>query len=374
MKENKEEFVTFQRKVAYRFFGIAIISVFLVIGLYLFLWKRRGGNWIIYLLEHFMQIGYEEAFSIYHNAFRAYKEVFFATAIIIVFLVLLLLLFRWLTRYFREINGGIDSLLREDEEHIYLSQEMFPFERKLNNVKQVLKKQKETALLAKQRKNELVMYLAHDIRTPLTSVIGYLSLLMEEPDMTAAERAKNVDIALDKAYRLEKMVNEFFEITRYDSEQIQLSKEHIDLYYMLVQLRDELLPVLSLRGNSVILDFNENLKVYADSEKLARVFSNILKNAAAYSYPKTQIIVSAEKKEGQTEIIFQNKGKTIPAGKLSSLFDKFYRLDEARVSDTGGTGLGLAIAKEIVLLHGGAIKAYSENETITFSVVLPASD
>lgn len=366
--------MTFQRKVAYRFFGIAIISVFLVIGLYLFLWKRRGGNWIIYLLEHFMQIGYEEAFSIYHNAFRAYKEVFFATAIIIVFLVLLLLLFRWLTRYFREINGGIDSLLREDEEHIYLSQEMFPFERKLNNVKQVLKKQKETALLAKQRKNELVMYLAHDIRTPLTSVIGYLSLLMEEPDMTAAERAKNVDIALDKAYRLEKMVNEFFEITRYDSEQIQLSKEHIDLYYMLVQLRDELLPVLSLRGNSVILDFNENLKVYADSEKLARVFSNILKNAAAYSYPKTQIIVSAEKKEGQTEIIFQNKGKTIPAEKLSSLFDKFYRLDEARVSDTGGTGLGLAIAKEIVLLHGGTIKAYSENETITFSVVLPASD
>ena len=107
MKENKEEFVTFQRKVAYRFFGIAIISVFLVIGLYLFLWKRRGGNWIIYLLEHFMQIGYEEAFSIYHNAFRAYKEVFFATAIIIVFLVLLLLLFRWLTRYFREINGEI---------------------------------------------------------------------------------------------------------------------------------------------------------------------------------------------------------------------------------------------------------------------------
>ena len=189
--------------------------------------------------------------------------------------------------------------------------------------------------------------------------------------MPAAQRKRHVHIALDKAYRLEEMINEFFEITRYNSQQITLSKEQIDLYYMLIQLSDELSPVFALHGNSVVLKFDENLTIYADPDKLARVFSNILKNAAAYSYPKTEIIVSAKEIEKQLTISFQNKGNTIPAENLSSLFDKFYRLDKARISDTGGTGLGLAIAKEIILLHGGTIYAASENNTITFIIQLP---
>ena len=236
-----------------------------------------------------------------------------------------------------------------------------------------LKEQKEATALAEQRKDELVMYLAHDIRTPLTSVIGYLSLLEEEPNKADQEQAKNIHIALDKAYRLDKMVNEFFEITRYHSKQIKLKKQSVDLYYMLIQLRDEFLPSFSLRNNTVSLDFDENTTIYADPEKIARVFGNILKNAVEYSYPHTKITVSAIQAENHIVITFQNKGKTIPAEKLSSIFDKFYRLDEARISDTGGTGLGLAIAKEIILLHGGTIEAHSENETVTFTVKLPIS-
>ena len=144
-----------------------------------------------------------------------------------------------MTGYFREINQGIDALLSEDVMKIQLSAEMRPFERKLNTVKQTLKKQKQETALAEQRKDELVMYLAHDIRTPLTSVIGYLNLLEEQPDMPVELRAKNVHITLEKAYRLEEMINEFFEITRYNSSQIKLSKEQVDLYYMLIQLSDE---------------------------------------------------------------------------------------------------------------------------------------
>ena len=374
MKKNKQDdFSAFQRKIAIRFFGSALLSVLIVVAIYLFLWKRRLGDVIVYLLEFFLQMEHEEAFLIYHNNFRGYKEIFFTVAIITIFLLLLLFLFRWITRYFKEINGGIDSLLEDDESKICLSREMLPFECKLNNVKQNLKQQKEATALAERRKDELVMYLAHDIRTPLTSVIGYLSLLDEEPDMTVSDRAKNVHIALEKAYRLDKMVNEFFEITRYHSKQIKLSKQNIDLYYMLVQLRDELLPTFAVQNNSIELDFDENTIIYADPEKLARVFSNILKNAVTYSYPNTKIIVSVENTEKHIAILFQNQGETIPAEKLSSLFDKFYRLDEARISDTGGTGLGLAIAKEIVLLHGGTIEAHSENETVTFTVKLPIS-
>ena len=116
------------------------------------------------------------------------------------------------------------------------------------------------------------------------------------------------------------------------------------------------------------------LDAEADAEKLARVFGNILKNAAAYSDPQTEITVSARRAEQDVIIRFQNRGEDIPAEKLEALFDKFYRLDQARSTGTGGTGLGLAIAKEIVLLHGGSIQASSENHTVTFAIRLPGGD
>ena len=265
-------------------------------------------------------------------------------------------------------------MLADDEKQIQLSPEMLPFERKLNSVKQTLAERKMETALAEQRKDELVMYLAHDIRTPLTSVIGYLNLLEEDPNMPPEQRAARVHIALEKAYRLETMVNEFFEITKYKSQKITLSKETIDLYYMLVQLSDELSPVLAPRGNTVTLHLDENLTIEADPEKLARVFNNILKNAASYSFPHTEIVISAEKLEHEVIIRFQNSGEDIPNEALTSLFDKFYRVDQSRSSDTGGTGLGLAIAKEIVTLHGGAISASSKNHVVTFTVSLPLSN
>ena len=295
-------------------------------------------------------------------------------AVLLIFTVLMVRIFRWVTGYFREVNQGIESLLADDEKQIQLSPEMLPFERKLNSVKQTLAERKMETALAEQRKDELVMYLAHDIRTPLTSVIGYLNLLEEDPNMPPEQRAAQVHIVLEKAYRLETMVNEFFEITKYKSQKITLSKETIDLYYMLVQLSDELSPVLAPRGNTVTLHLDENLTIEADPEKLARVFNNILKNAASYSFPHTEIVISAEKLEHEVIIRFQNSGEDIPNEALASLFNKFYRVDQSRSSDTGGTGLGLAIAKEIVTLHGGAISASSKNHVVTFTVSLPLSN
>ena len=368
------DYATFRAKITRRFCGNAWLSILIVIVLYVLLWRQRGGNLIAYFLMHFFGVDRETANMIYFYYFRSYREVFFAAAITFVFAFLLLRLFRWMTKYFKEIDQGIDALQVDDSKAIRLSPEMLPFESKLNAVKQTLERQKAETALAEQRKNELVMYLAHDIRTPLTSVIGYLSLLHEDPDMPAPQRVKHVRITLEKAYRLEKMINEFFEITRYNLQQIKLIKESIDLSYLLIQLSDELSPVFSQRGLSIKLEIDEDLTVCADADQLARVFSNILKNAAAYSYLNTEIRISTEKVRGHVFVIFQNKGNTIPAEKLSSLFGKFYRLDESRASDTGGTGLGLAIAKEIILLHGGTIHASSENDTVTFTVQLPAAD
>lgn len=368
---DRDEYSVFRSKLTRRVCGSVALSVLIVVALYRLLWKRRMGDVIVWLLVHVLNMSRQEAFYFYADHFRLNKDLFFCGAVFLLFAFMLWRVFRGMSRYFGEINQGIESLLADDGEQIRLSPEMLPFERKLNAVKRTLAERKEETAQAERRKDELVMYLAHDIRTPLTSVIGYLNLLEEEPDSPPEQRAKRVHIALDKAYRLETMMNEFFEITRYNSQQITLSREAVDLYYLLVQLADELTPVLAARGNSVALRLDEDLTVRGDAEKLARVFGNILKNAAAYSNPHTEITVSTQRAEQAVIIRFQNRGPDIPREKLEALFDKFYRLDQARSTGKGGTGLGLAIAREIVLLHGGSIRADSENRTVTFTVRLP---
>lgn len=233
------------------------------------------------------------------------------------------------------------------------------------------------------RRSDLVTYLAHDLKTPLTSVIGYLSLLDEVPDMPDAQRARYTGVALDKACRLERLVNEFFDITRYNLTNIELELAPVDLAGLLVQLADEFYPALSAHGNVArvtvagtvrsVDDPGEPLVITADAARLARVFGNLLRNAIAYSDEGTPVEIGASAGEGSVVVTVSDTGATIPSHKLRAIFDRFFRLDEARGSATGGAGLGLAIAREIVELHGGSISAASENGRTTFTVELPLS-
>lgn len=249
-------------------------------------------------------------------------------------------------------------------EYAEISVQMAGIKSEMQRHEQVLKQ--EAA-----RKNDLITYLAHDLKTPLTSVVGYLSLLEEAPDMPAEQKAKYIRITLDKALRLEKLINEFFEITRYNLQQIILEKENIDLSFMLMQMTDEFYPILKDHGNTMKLKVEDNLVVYGDSEKLARVFNNVLKNAIAYSDAGTEIGIWTEEDDRNVKICFRNYGKTIPEQRLEAIFEKFFRLDDARATNTGGAGLGLAIAREIVTLHGGTITADSADRVTTFVVCLP---
>ena len=260
-----------------------------------------------------------------------------------------------------EEKGNIDIFPKEYAE---ISVQMSEIKSTMQRHEQMLKEEAS-------RKNDLIAYLAHDLKTPLTSVIGYLALLDEAQDMPIEQKTKYVNIALSKALRLEKLINEFFDITRYNLQQIDLEKESINLCHMLVQMTDEFYPLLNAHGNQTEVCVDEEVTVYGDSMKLARVFNNILKNAIYYSYPDTTIKIWAESTDTDVWIYFCNKGKTIPAGKLNSIFEKFFRMDEARSTNTGGAGLGLAIAKEIITLHGGKITAESENESTTFRISLP---
>lgn len=296
--------------------------------------------------------------------------------LLVIYLVLgINIIFFWYWRkpwnYLREVIDGARIVTQPDDSTIQLSEPLKELEEEMNQLKMSVLLSGQAVKAAEDRTNELVMYLAHDIRTPLTSVIGYLSLLIEAPDMPAEQKAKYTNIALAKAQRLEVLINEFFDITRYNSRQITLAKTPVDLEYLLIQLSDEFYPALAEKNCTITLQTEEDLAVNADPDKIGRVFNNLLKNAVSYSYPGTEIQVTGKKEGGRVIIIFQNRGPTIPPDKLSLIFNKFNRLDEARKSDSGGTGLGLSIAEEIIHLHGGEIVAASDDEIITFTVSLP---
>lgn len=276
-------------------------------------------------------------------------------------------------KYLQEVITATQTVYEQNNHSVSLSEPLREVEHQMNEIKMSILLNQQAAKEAENKKNELVMCLAHDIRTPLTTVIGYLSLLDEASNMPEEQRKKYVGIALEKAERLENLINELFEITRYYTNTVQLEKRQIDIYALLSQVIDDFYPVLSARGNTTKISSEDNLFVLGDPEKLARVFNNLLKNAAAYSYPNTEISISAEKKKNEVIVIFKNYGTTIPTEQLTTIFERFNRLDNARMSDTGGAGLGLSIAKEIVHLHGGKIVAQSSNETIIFTIILPCS-
>ncbi|MBQ6067472.1 MAG: HAMP domain-containing histidine kinase [Clostridia bacterium] len=235
------------------------------------------------------------------------------------------------------------------------------------------KMDRETALLREesQRKNDLVTYLAHDLKTPLTSVIGYLTLLRDVPDMPTAQRAKYTGVALKKAQRLEELTAEMFEITRFNLSGIELSPEDVNLSRMLEQMASEFAPLLTEKDLRIETDLAPDVHCVCDVEKTERVFDNLLRNAVNYSSPDSAITLVLTEEGETVKIVTENRCRTIPSEKLERIFEPFYRLDAARSSATGGTGLGLAIARQLTEAQGGTIAAESENGTARFTVTLP---
>ena len=371
--KRNNDYTKLKRKVFIR----VLLIVFATIATVIFLRDVIQDNFnigesIVEFLKNKFYLSESDAVIIYRYIFLYNKELITLIVIIILLIILLRFSISWFTKYFDEIGSGMDKLVEESNDEITLSPELDFMENKLNQIKNNLEKQKKAALDAEQRKNDLVVYLAHDIKTPLTSVIGYLSLLDEAPDMPPEQKSKYVGITLEKAYRLEELINEFFEITRFNLQTIVLNKEKINLLFMLQQMADEFYPMLAPQGKQISVNVPDGLTLWGDADKLARVFNNILKNAIAYSDENSVIDISAWQQDENIVITFMNQGNPIPQTKIDTIFEKFYRLDAARSSKTGGAGLGLAIAQEIVTAHDGTISVESNPENTTFTVKLPS--
>ena len=380
MRKKKKRQDSGYGQVKTKLFLVTIFTMlFSVLGaslLYDFVFRGRFANFVVGFLDHVIYAGrkdaYERARETYQLYIRNYLEWYFMGGIMFLFMIAQMIYINSFIKYFSEINRGIDALVTENAGDVILSQELAATERKINSIKHTLEKRKSDALLAEQRKNDLIVYLAHDLKTPLTSVIGYLTLLRDEPQISQELRCRYTEIALDKAERLEELINEFFDITRFNLTALTLETERLHLSRMLEQLASEFHPILAERELRWSLNIAPDIMLAGDADKLARAFDNLIRNAVNYSYAGTEISLYAQTEADMVKIMIKNSGKTIPPDKLSHIFEQFYRADAARSSATGGAGLGLAIAKEIVELHGGTITAASANECTIFIVTLPA--
>lgn len=370
-KLRRQAFAKLRRILFFRVLALAVVAAACVL-LIRDAVRGRMAEWLVNFIVRVFCVDRMQALAFYYDKIRGPNLDYLIGAVILIFMALLFWLqLRSFQAWFMQIVTGIDQIV-DGQAPIVLPAELKFVEQKLNHAQQTLRQREQQTQLLQQQKDDLIVYLAHDIRTPLTSVVGYLSLLDEHEDLPGEQKQKYIRIARQKANRLERLVDEFFELTRYHFQRVPLKKTRINLCYMLVQLSDELYPQLIAAGKTIENDVGEQLEVYGDADKLARAFNNILKNAIAYGEAHSTIRVSAREQQGRLLVAFENEG-SIPQQELETIFEKFYRVNPARSSKTGGAGLGLAIARDIVTLHGGTVCAESGGGRTVFTVSLPQS-
>lgn len=313
---------------------------------------------------------YDSDAHFYYTMVEQKPAIMASICIIIILIVSFFIIRKNTNKLVINIMSEMNQILKEPEKEVKLPSNLAAIENKLNNIRIDLIKNQNVAKEAENKKNELIMYMAHDLKTPLTSIIGYLSLLTQEKEISKPLQEKYMKIALEKSLRVEELTNQFFEITRYNLHDMPITKNKIDISFLLDQLIEECYPMLQERNLSYKIKKPKHIMFLGDGDKLARAFGNLIKNAIYYSYENTQIEIEAIQNEHQITLIFKNKGDKIPKHKLEKLFDKFYRIDESRQSNKGGAGLGLAITKEIIELHGGDIFVKNDEDIIEFHIIL----
>ena len=245
-----------------------------------------------------------------------------------------------------------------------------------NNINYMAKEIGEKIYLervAEKAKADLITNVSHDLRTPLTSIMGYIGLVIQNRYKNEEEMKEYLNIAFSKSERLKLLIDDLFQYTKLNNNGIKLEKATINMVEFLEQFVEEMMPIVEEEGLEIVKKFEcKKLYISIDATKMIRVFENLLTNAIKYSYKPGQIVLGIYEKNNRAVIFFRNKGDHITKEKADKLFDRFYRVDESRNTNTGGSGLGLAISKNIVELHGGKIWGESIGNNITFYMELPS--
>lgn len=293
---------------------------------------------------------------------------------VVLFTTYFLLLTRKFGNYLERIAGGISEIsggnfssrieIGNDDEFGFIAA-------KLNQMAEDIKLLIENEHKSEYTKNELITSVAHDLRTPLTSIIGYLELVSDRDKLTPDIKQRYVEIAYSKSKRLEKLIEDLFAYTNFSYGKVTMELSEIDMVKFINQLLDEFYP--SFQESGLEYEFNTSLAsavVVADGNLLARAFANLISNAIKYGRDGKSVKLKLRKEKEKVIISVTNYGNLIPEKDLEHVFERFYRVEGSRSSETGGTGLGLAIAKSIIQMHGGTVEVKSNFEGTVFEVAL----
>ncbi len=293
-----------------------------------------------------------------------------------VFVLYIFLITRKSAHYFKDIMlliGKIENGNLDERIDIRSDDELGDLAGALNRMTEKLKRTLEDQQRAEDTKKEIISSVSHDLRTPLTSVIGFLGLLTNRKAHSDEDLEKYAGIAHKKALRLQELTDELFEFTRLNYNEVKMKVSAINLSELLEQLVEEFYPVFEQHQMVCRLSLgDEKICIQGDGDLLARVFDNLFNNAIRYGNDGKAVDVRLEREEGRALIHVTNYGECIPAEHLPYIFDKFYRAETSRSRETGGTGLGLAIVKTIVEMHRGTISVESQNHQTSFHISLPA--
>lgn len=283
----------------------------------------------------FFHVKEPDAIRLYWRILGNNKTFFMMIGFLALFALFFYIALSKMITYLEDVEKEIGKLVSRSTEPIHLITELEPIETKLNNIKYTLERQEREVQESEQRKNDLVVFLAHDLKTPLTSIVAYLSMLQSHPELSEAERSKYTGISLEKAIRLGKLIEEFFEITKFNAQDIVLEKTELNLSRMLEQIADEMYGVFQEKRLECQVEAAEDVIVPADPDKLARVFDNLMRNAVAYCDRETTIHIQVSQDKDNAKIVFINEGPKIANDKLQHIFEKFFRADNSRSSETG---------------------------------------
>ncbi len=334
-------------------------------------------TYIIYRILQFYYSGVraEDPVARYRHIMYDIGDIYF---FLLIFIPLAILFFFWFTKpyvsYFNEISKGIHHLANgefKNRVHISSQDEFRTIAEDLNLASDKLQEAVERGDFAESSKDQLVVNLAHDLRTPLTSVLGYLDLILKDEHLTDEQVRHFTSIAFTKSQRLEKLIDGLFDITRMNYGKMPIIKQRLDISELLMQLNEELYPVFEQNHLLTRLNITPNLYVSGDGELLARVFENLLTNATRYGKEGLYVDINSALDDSQVVIQVVNYGGFIAPEELPHIFEMYYTGDPARTQQEGSTGLGLFIAKNIVEQHEGTITAESNVVRTLFEVRLP---
>lgn len=293
---------------------------------------------------------------------------------IVLFIVYFLLLTKKFVIYLDEISSGITEISNGKFEHridIKNEDEFAKIANKINKMADDIKLLIENDRKSEHNKNQLITSVAHDLRTPLTSIIGYLDLVSDQNKLTPEVRQKYIEVAYNKSKRLEKLIEDLFAYTNYSFGETSLEITEIDMVKFMNQLVDEFYP--SFTENKLEYEFvtdSASAIVLADGNLLARAFANLISNAIKYGNDGKRVEIALNRENGKVFVAITNYGRLIPEDELDNIFERFYRIEGSRSSETGGTGIGLAIVKSIIKLHEGTIHVESNLNGTVFQVGL----